>query len=211
VTFATRPTRGASYRAASRPGVAPRRGTARRVGPLAILAAVLLLPALAACASKVAPDGTAAAPVPTPASTTFPAVANPTDLNAAPVISAGQGTPPDGLEVRDLVVGKGAVAAASSTVTVHYVGVLWRNGKTFDSSRAGGGQPASFPLDQVIPGFAQGVEGMKVGGRRELVIPPHLGYGPQGGSPPTIAKDDTLVFVIDLVGVNPPGSALSPR
>jgi peptidylprolyl isomerase len=166
------------------------------------LSAVLLMPALAACGSKVAPDGTALAPVPTATHSAAPAVTNATDLSKAPVIAPGQGKPPNELVVQDLVVGTGATASSSSTVSVHYVGALWNNGKTFDSSRANGnGQPLIFPLDQVIPGFAQGIDGMKVGGRRELVIPPALGYGPQGGSPPLIAADDTLVFVIDLVDV----------
>jgi peptidylprolyl isomerase len=62
------------------------------------------------------------------------------------------------------------------------------------------GQPAPFPLNGVVPGFAQGIVGMKVGGRREIVIPPALGYG-STGSPPAVAPNETLVFVVDLVGV----------
>jgi peptidylprolyl isomerase len=130
--------------------------------------------------------------VPTQTGPVAPSVTNATDVTAAPTIAAGQGEPPADLVVKDLVVGGGDAATSASTVSVHYVGVLWKNGSEFDASRSNGtGQPLVFPLDQVIPGFARGIQGMKVGGRRELVIPPHLGYGPQGGRPPVIAADDT--------------------
>jgi peptidylprolyl isomerase len=87
---------------------------------------------------------------------------------------------------------------AGQTATVDYVGVSFSTGQEFDASWDRG-EPFPFPLGggQVIQGWDQGVEGMKVGGRRELVIPPDLGYGPQG-SPPAIAPNETLVFVIDL-------------
>jgi len=99
----------------------------------------------------------------------------------------------------DLVTGIGAAAVASSTVKVQYVGADYTDGKVFDSSWSRG-QPIDFSLSGVIPGFAQGIVGMKVGGRRELVIPPALGYGSQG-SPPAVGPNETLVFVIDLIGV----------
>lgn len=127
-----------------------------------------------------------------------PAVDQATNLKVAPVIHAGTGGPPSQLVVKDLVAGSGAAAPSGSTVSVQYVGALYANGTVFDSSWSRG-QPASFSLAQVIPGFAQGIAGMKVGGRRELVIPPAMGYGANGTGP--IPPNATLVFVIDLLGV----------
>jgi peptidylprolyl isomerase len=100
---------------------------------------------------------------------------------------------------KDLVVGTGATATASDTVQVQYVGANYTDGKNFDSSWSRG-QPASFPLNQVVPGFSQGIVGMKVGGRREIVIPSALGYGAMG-SPPAVAPNETLVFVVDLLAI----------
>ncbi len=96
-------------------------------------------------------------------------------------------------------MGTGATAKASDTVEVQYVGADYTNGKNFDSSWSRG-QPTSFPLNGVVPGFAQGIVSMKVGGRREIVIPPGLGYGATG-SPPAVAPNETLVFVVDLLGI----------
>jgi peptidylprolyl isomerase len=119
-----------------------------------------------------------------------------------PVVSPPTGTPPGQLESSDLITGTGTPVTASDTVTVQYVGVAWSNGKQFDASwDDGSGQPVSFPLSGVIPGWTQGMVGMKVGGRRELVIPPNLGYGanpPQGSG---IGVNDTLIFIIDLVKI----------
>jgi len=127
-----------------------------------------------------------------------PAVANAADLKAAPVVSAGSGAPPSTLVTRDLVVGTGPVATATATVNVQYVGANYADGKVFDSSWQRG-QPTSFPLAQVVPGFAQGITGMHVGGRREIVIPPALGYGASGNGP--VGPNETLVFVVDLLGL----------
>jgi peptidylprolyl isomerase len=129
-----------------------------------------------------------------------PAVAGPTDLRKEPVIGPGTPPPPTSLETKDLVVGSGKPAVASSTVTVNYVGANYTTGKVFDDSPWKSGQPTPFPLSGVVPGFAQGIVGMKVGGRREIVIPPALGYGTMG-SPPAVSPNETLVFVVDLVGV----------
>src|SRR5579884_2339114 len=129
-----------------------------------------------------------------------PAVSNATDLHKEPLPSAGSGAPPTSLVVKDLVTGTGAAPTASSTVEVQYVGANYADGKVFDSSWQRG-QPASFPLNGVIPGFSQAIEGMKVGGRREVVIPPALGYG-ANGSPPAVGPNETLVFVIDLLAVH---------
>jgi peptidylprolyl isomerase len=107
--------------------------------------------------------------------------------------------PPGKLVVKDLATGHGKTAKKGDTVTVQYDGILYYNNKQFDASWDRG-QPFTFPLGkgQVIPGWDQGVAGMKVGGRRELVIPPDLAYGAQG-SPPTIPANATLVFVVDLL------------
>lgn len=130
----------------------------------------------------------------------LPAVANATDLSKEPVISPGPSPAPTTLRTADLVVGTGATATASSTVDVRYVGADYSNGKVFDDTPWKQGQPSSFSLSGVIPGFAQGIVGMKVGGRREIVIPPALGYGAQG-QPPAVGANETLVFVVDLVQV----------
>jgi peptidylprolyl isomerase len=122
------------------------------------------------------------------------------DLGAKPTITLPDTDPPAGLQIVDLVEGDGDEAPASCTVTVHYVGVSWTNdGQQFDASWDRG-QTISFGLNQVIAGWTQGIPGMRVGGRRMLVIPPDMGYGRRSPTP-AIAADDTLVFVIDLVEV----------
>ncbi len=109
--------------------------------------------------------------------------------------------PPAELETEDIVVGDGAEAAAGDTVSVQYVGVNYSDGSEFDASWDTG-EPFEFRLGSgsVIPGWDEGIPGMKVGGRRELVIPPDLAYGPQG-QPPDIGPNETLIFVIDLLDV----------
>lgn len=129
----------------------------------------------------------------------MPAVGNATNLNAEPVISPGTPPPPTTIVTKDLVVGSGKPATYSDTVLVQYVGANYTNGKVFDSSWQYN-QPASFALDRVVPGFAKGIEGMKVGGRRVIVIPPADGYG-KAGNPPAIESDETLVFVVDLKAI----------
>ena len=110
--------------------------------------------------------------------------------------------PPTDLVVTDITAGDGAEATAGSTVEVHYVGVTHSSGEEFDASY-NRGQPLSFRLGvgQVISGWDQGVTGMKVGGRRQLVIPPHLGYGDRGAGG-VIGPGETLIFVVDLLGVS---------
>lgn len=109
------------------------------------------------------------------------------------------GTTPSTLMIEDLIVGTGPTALAGDTVTVHYIGRL-TNGQTFDNSYDRG-QPYTFVLgaNQVIPGFEQGVLGMKVGGKRRITIPPSLGYGSQQNG--VIPPNSTLVFEVDLIGV----------
>jgi peptidylprolyl isomerase len=111
------------------------------------------------------------------------------------------GDAPADLVVEDITPGDGAEATAGSTVSVHYVGVAHSTGEEFDASY-NRGTPLQFPLGagRVIAGWDQGVQGMKVGGRRRLVIPPHLAYG-QRGAPGAIAPDETLIFVVDLLEV----------
>ena len=110
------------------------------------------------------------------------------------------GTPPTELEVEDLVEGNGAAAKKGSKLSVNYVGVAYSTGEEFDTSF--GGKPFEFELGagMVIPGWDQGLEGMKVGGRRQLTIPAELAYG-EVGQPPAIGPNETLVFAIDLLSV----------
>jgi peptidylprolyl isomerase len=119
-----------------------------------------------------------------------------------PKVTVPKGPPPKKLQVTDIETGSGATATAGDEVTVQYVGVNYKNGKEFDASWDRG-EPFAFQLGagMVIPGWDQGVEGMKVGGRRELIIPPELAYGPEG-SPPAIGPNETLIFVIDLLEVS---------
>jgi peptidylprolyl isomerase len=123
------------------------------------------------------------------------------DLNKKPKVTVPDGPPPKKLEEKELVEGTGPEAKAGDRVTVQYVGVDYKTGKEFDSSWDRG-EPFSFNLgaSEVIPGWDQGVAGMKVGGRRELIIPPELGYG-SGGAPPAIPPNETLIFVVDLLAV----------
>jgi len=145
--------------------------------------------ALAKSAEKSASP--AAAPAKTPTSG---------PLSKEPKVTPPSGPAPATLEKKDLIVGSGAEAKDGETLTVNYVGVLYHGGKEFDASWKRN-EPFSFPLGKgaVIAGWDQGVVGMKVGGRRELVIPSALAYGAKG-SPPTIPANEPLVFVIDLLG-----------
>jgi peptidylprolyl isomerase len=118
-----------------------------------------------------------------------------------PEIDPPDGPAPSDLEVTDLVEGEGPEASSGQTVQVHYVGVSHSTGEEFDASY-NRGEPLSFRLGtgQVISGWDQGVQGMKVGGRRRLVIPPHLAYGERGAGG-VIKPGETLIFVVDLVAV----------
>lgn len=121
-------------------------------------------------------------------------------LSTKPVVTPPKGPAPSKLVVKDLVKGTGPEAKLGQSVTVNYVGVLYKGGKEFDSSWKRS-EPSTFSLEQgkLIAGWTQGIPGMRVGGRRELIVPAELAYGKQG-QPPTIPPNAPLVFVVDLLG-----------
>ena len=168
---------------------------------LTTTSAVALAVGVAACGSSKAPGvelapsgGATQAAVPT-----TPTV--PADLSAKPVVTPPKVCPTKALIKNDLINGTGKAAQPGQTVTVNYVGVLCKTGKEFDSSWKRN-QPFTTALanGSVIAGWVQGIPGMRVGGRRELIIPPSLAYG-KAGSPPTIPPNSPLVFVVDLLSV----------
>jgi peptidylprolyl isomerase len=116
-----------------------------------------------------------------------------------PEVDYPEGTPPTSLDITDVWEGDGKVAGPGDTVDVHYVGVAFSSGEEFDASW-NRGEPLRFRLGvgQVIQGWDEGVQGMKVGGRRKLVIPPDMGYGNRGAGN-SIKPGETLIFVCDLV------------
>lgn len=120
---------------------------------------------------------------------------------AKPEVTIPEAAPPADIVIDDLVVGDGDEATAGRDVEVHYVGVAWSNGRQFDASWDRG-DTFNFRLGagQVIEGWDRGVQGMRVGGQRRLTLPPHLAYGSRGAGG-VIGPDETLVFVVDLVGV----------
>ena len=157
---------------------------------LAIAAIIALsITSLTACGGKDKVADTAAAGL--------PAVTG--NAGEAPTIAAPTGTAPTNLETQDVIVGTGAEVLATSTLTVHYTLMTWSTGTLIESSWTSG-QPATFPLANVIAGWQQGLPGAKVGGRRLLVIPADLGYGPNGSGP--IGPNETLIFVVDIIGVS---------
>jgi peptidylprolyl isomerase len=115
-----------------------------------------------------------------------------------PEVEFPGGPPPNDLQINDLVVGQGPEATPGATVDVHYVGVEFESGEEFDASY-NRGQSIEFPLQGLIQGWQDGIPGMRVGGRRQLIVPPHQAYGPAGGG--HRLSGTTLVFVIDLLGV----------
>ena len=115
-----------------------------------------------------------------------------------PEIDFIDGAAPTELVIQDLIVGEGAEVEAGQTVEVHYLGVEFDSGEQFDSSWDRG-ESIEFPLRGLIQGWQLGIPGMKVGGRRQLIIPPHLAYGPAGGGHRLSGK--TLIFVIDLISI----------
>jgi peptidylprolyl isomerase len=181
----------------------PRRSTAA----LLVLMALGLAFALAACgeeedsipAGGSAGSGEEEAPADT--TETTETSSDPTDTSVKPVIEKPTGAPPRKLVKEDIVEGKGPGAKAGDTVIVNYVGVSFSTGEEFDASWDSGQTfPVQLGAGGVIEGWEKGLIGIKKGGRRELVIPPELGYGAEG-SPPAIAPNETLVFVIDAVDI----------
>ena len=184
-----------------------------RTWSLVVLASCVV--GLAGCSSSSSTATTTTASTPTSSTPTSSTAGAPAAIAVIPVADrspAGQsgtaptivvpsGTPPTQLESADLITGTGATAQAGDSVTVQYVLATYSSGKEIQSSWTS--QPFTFALGegQVIKGWDEGVVGMKVGGRRELIIPPSLGYGAQ--SPGSgIAANDTLVFIVDLLKVN---------
>jgi peptidylprolyl isomerase len=122
-------------------------------------------------------------------------------LSKEPTITPPKGPAPTTLQTKEIVTGTGAEAKTGDAVTVNYVGALYSNGKVFDASWK---RKETFPFTlgkgQVIPGWDKGIVGMKVGGRRELIIPAELAYG-KAGRPPSIPPNSPLIFIVDLLGV----------
>jgi len=125
-------------------------------------------------------------------------------LKTEPIITIPEGSVPITLQTKDLVVGNGDTVQADDSVTMNYVGVNYVNCEEFDSSWSRN-QTATFSLSGVVPGFAQGVTGMKVGSRREIIIPPSLGYGASGSG--GVGPNEVLVFVVDVLATTHSSSA----
>ena len=188
------------------------------LAPLAAAAALLAV----SCGSKsdepevalTIPGGstTLSAPEASPSTSTAlncdPATVTPPDPSAKPTVTVPDGAAPTELVSTDLVVGTGAEAKAGDTVQVEYVVVLYDGGTQFDASWDRGAEPFEFELGagMVIQGWDEGVQGMKVGGQRQLVIPADLAYGEQGAGA-DIPPNATLVFVVDLLQVCSPEAA----
>ena len=179
------------------------------------VSAALLLAVLATATSACGSDGEDEASTTTSNQTTTVAPSPPTGdggptpptspaaMGTKPEVTVPEGPPPTTLQIEDLVVGTGEVAAPGQQIRVHYVGVAYSTRKQFDASWDGG-EPLGFRLGQgdVIPGWDKGVPGMKVGGRRQLIIPPDLAYG-RAGFGTVIKPNETLIFVVDLISVGP--------
>jgi peptidylprolyl isomerase len=180
---------------------------------LTILTLALVLGAgVAACGEDDEPaseSGAETAATPTPTETAaggdLEALVQGTSkqTDAKPEFPAPGGDPPTELVIRDIVKGTGPKAKPGDQLSMQYVGVSWSTGQQFDASWDRGAQPFAFQLGagMVIAGWDEGLVGMQKGGRRLLVIPPEQGYGPQGTPDGTIAPNETLVFVVDLVEI----------
>ena len=114
-----------------------------------------------------------------------------------PTISKPEGSAPTELTTKDIILGTGAEVLPTSTLTVHYTLMAWSTGKIIESSWSG--EPATFPLAQVVEGWQKGLPGSKEGGRRLLILPPSMGYGAAGSGP--IGPNETLIFTVDIIGV----------
>jgi len=168
-----------------------------------LFAGVAVAVFVAACGSSSSgSSSTTSATQEAQASTSGAAPTTPTSgpLSKEPSVTRPSGPAPHKLETKEIITGTGKQATTGDHVTVNYVGVLYSDGSKFDASWDRN-EPFSFTLGahEVIPGWEEGVEGMRVGGRRELIIPPELAYG-ANGSPPKIPPNETLIFVVDLLG-----------
>jgi peptidylprolyl isomerase len=164
---------------------------------------VLLVASLGTACNKAPPEPPVVWPSEPPAqANTGSNAGSSTPPSTPPTVTVPSGPKPTTLDKRDLIVGTGAEATSGRTVRVQYTGVSWSTGRKFDSSWDRNREPFSFRLGagMVIPGWDQGVAGMRVGGRRQLIIPPNLGYGERGAGA-DIGPNETLIFVVDLVAV----------
>jgi peptidylprolyl isomerase len=178
---------------------------------ISLTAALVLGAGVVACGEddeSTSGSGSAATEEATPAPTEAPAAdvgalvgGTSKDTSSKPQIPAPSGEPPAELVVEDVKKGKGPKAKSGDTLTMQYVGISWSTGEQFDASWDAG-QPFPFELGagMVIPGWDQGMVGMRKGGRRLLVIPPEMAYGPSGSGP--IGPNETLVFAVDLVDIS---------
>lgn len=173
--------------------------------PRTIIAAVVALALLALASLGVLQMNSSDSPTPSTsagssagssAEVTLPTVS--ANAGEVPQVGAPTGTPPATLTTKDIIVGTGAEVLPTSTLKVHYFLMAWSTGKVIESSW--GGQPAEFPLANVVEGWQKGLPGAKVGGRRLLVLPPEMGYGATGSGP--IGPNETLIFVVDIFGVS---------
>jgi FKBP-type peptidyl-prolyl cis-trans isomerase len=164
---------------------------------------VVLAPSGGATSAAATPATPASTSSTTTTSTSSSSVKLPTAFNTEPTIKSPGGTPPKKLVTKDLIVGTGpAVTSPSQTVTIAYVGALYTNGKVFDASwkDVPSTHTISQPASGFVPGFEQGLLGMKVGGRRELIIPASLGYGNKKRG--SIPANSALIFIVDLHSIS---------
>jgi peptidylprolyl isomerase len=168
-------------------------------------AGVVLAPSGGATSAAATPatSSTTTTSATTSASTSSSNVKLPTAFNTEPTIKSPGGTPPTKLVVKNLIVGTGPkLTSPSSTITIAYVGALYANGKVFDASWKD--EPSTHTISQAasgfVPGFEQGLLGMRVGGRRELIIPPKLAYGSKANG--SIPANSTLIFIVDLHSIS---------
>ncbi len=177
----------------------------RRFASAALILSLSLVPLVAGCGDNQfdANPGSPAPSAATPSGEPGPLqveVLNRDDLTKRPFVRPKGDDPPTKLETEDIVVGTGREATPQDTVTVQYVGVVARTGQEFDASWDKG-QPATFALSDVIPGFRDGIVGMKEGGRRQIIIPADQAYGAQGAGS-LIGPNEALIFIVDLIKIN---------
>jgi peptidylprolyl isomerase len=175
------------------------------IGAVVVVAGVILVTVMSSSedSTEVESDSTTtSAPAESAAGKPCVAMSSPVPPGA-PEVPVKEGPPPTELVTEDLRAGDGAEVAKGANVTVNYIGVSCSTGAIFDTSY--GREPATFPLDQVIPGWTNGIPGMKVGGQRLLGIPSAQAYGPEG-RPPQIPPDESLWFVVEVLDAQPPGA-----